>query len=74
MTGETEQDSSLRALSTHFAFGQNWASYADLIDEERLAEAERGLVRLLDHVRSFTRPLSLGLLGSGCDEYVYRRA
>jgi 2-polyprenyl-6-hydroxyphenyl methylase/3-demethylubiquinone-9 3-methyltransferase len=27
-----------------------------------------------EHVRSFTRPLSLGLFGSGCDEYVYRRA
>jgi 2-polyprenyl-3-methyl-5-hydroxy-6-metoxy-1,4-benzoquinol methylase len=25
------------------------------------------------HVRSFTRPMSLGLFGSGCDEYVYRR-
>ena len=25
------------------------------------------------HVRSFTRPTSLGLFGSGCDEYVYRR-
>lgn len=27
----------------------------------------------LAHVRSFTRPMSLGLFGSGCDEYVYRR-
>jgi SAM-dependent methyltransferase len=26
------------------------------------------------HVRSNTRPYSLGLFGSGCDEYVYRRA
>jgi hypothetical protein len=24
-------------------------------------------------VRSFTSPLTLGLFGSGCDEYVYRR-
>jgi len=24
--------------------------------------------------RVFARPLSLGLFGSGCDEYVYRRA
>ena len=38
---------SLREAGSHFAFGQNWASYADLIDEERVAEAERGLVRLL---------------------------
>jgi 2-polyprenyl-6-hydroxyphenyl methylase/3-demethylubiquinone-9 3-methyltransferase len=38
---------SLKDISTHFAFGQNWASYAGLIDEARIAEAERGLVRLL---------------------------
>jgi 2-polyprenyl-6-hydroxyphenyl methylase/3-demethylubiquinone-9 3-methyltransferase len=25
------------------------------------------------HVRSFTSPLTIGLFGSGCDEYVYRR-
>jgi hypothetical protein len=25
-----------------------------------------------EHVRSFTRPLSLGFFGSGCDEFVYR--
>jgi SAM-dependent methyltransferase len=31
----------------HFAFGQNWASYATLVDEARLADAERGLIRLL---------------------------
>jgi hypothetical protein len=24
-------------------------------------------------VRSFTSPLTIGLFGSGCDEYVYRR-
>jgi 2-polyprenyl-3-methyl-5-hydroxy-6-metoxy-1,4-benzoquinol methylase len=47
MTGVAERAPSLRDLSSHFAFGQNWASYADLIDDERLAEAERGLVRLL---------------------------
>jgi hypothetical protein len=25
------------------------------------------------HVRSFASPLTIGLFGSGCDEYVYRR-
>jgi hypothetical protein len=25
------------------------------------------------HVRSFTTPVTIGLFGSGCDEYVYRR-
>ena len=38
---------SLKNVSTHFAFGRNWASYADLIDERRIEEAEDGLVRLL---------------------------
>jgi 2-polyprenyl-6-hydroxyphenyl methylase/3-demethylubiquinone-9 3-methyltransferase len=30
-----------------FAFGRNWASYVRLVDEERIREAERGLVGLL---------------------------
>jgi SAM-dependent methyltransferase len=38
---------SLKDVSTHFAFGQNWASYAGIIDDARIAEAERGLARLL---------------------------
>src|SRR5262245_11434725 len=33
--------------SAQFAFGENWASYAALVDDDRLEEAERGLVRLL---------------------------
>ena len=28
----------------------------------------------LEHVRSFTQPSSIGLLGSGCDEYVYQKS
>ena len=46
MTAEL-QIPSLRDLDSHFAFGQNWANYASLIDEDRVLEAERGLVRLL---------------------------
>ncbi|MGE5157744.1 MAG: class I SAM-dependent methyltransferase [Gemmatimonas sp.] len=38
---------SLKTVSTHFAFGRNWASYAELIDERRIAEAKDALVRLL---------------------------
>jgi SAM-dependent methyltransferase len=38
---------SLKHVSTHFAFGQNWASYAGIIDDARIVEAGRGLVRLL---------------------------
>ncbi len=37
----------LRDLETHFAFGRNWSSYAELIDEARIAAAEEGLVRLV---------------------------
>jgi SAM-dependent methyltransferase len=47
MTGEAQQAPSPRDLASHFAFGRNWASYAALIDEDRIAEACRGLVRLL---------------------------
>jgi 2-polyprenyl-3-methyl-5-hydroxy-6-metoxy-1,4-benzoquinol methylase len=38
---------SLKDVSAHFAFGENWASYAGLIDERRIKEAKDGLVRLL---------------------------
>ena len=38
---------SLKDVSTHFAFGRNWASYADLIDDRRIEEAKDALVRLL---------------------------
>ena len=38
------------------------------------AEVEALMRRLgLVHVRSFVTPLTIGLFGSGCDEYVYRR-
>ena len=37
----------LTSVSSHFAFGQNWADYAQKIGEEEIAEAERGLLRLL---------------------------
>lgn len=37
----------LRAIESHFKFGENWASFASGIDEEVIAEAERGLLRLV---------------------------
>lgn len=37
----------LTNLSTHFAFGENWASYARMIEETNLHEAEGALVALL---------------------------
>jgi len=39
--------SDLTQLSHHFAFGKNWASYAEGITERDIQEAERGLQRLL---------------------------
>lgn len=32
-----------------FAFGKNWQSFASLADEERIAEAQRGLLKLFPH-------------------------
>jgi len=37
----------LRNLETHFAFGRNWSSYAELIDDAKIEEAETGMVRLI---------------------------
>jgi 2-polyprenyl-3-methyl-5-hydroxy-6-metoxy-1,4-benzoquinol methylase len=37
----------LKALDSHFKFGDNWASYAAQIDETAVADAERGLERLV---------------------------
>jgi SAM-dependent methyltransferase len=56
--------------SAPFAFGENWASYAALIDEERLVEAERGLVRLVgpDGLRGRT------LLDIGCGSGLHAAA
>lgn len=39
--------SDLTQLGCHFAFGKNWASYAQGITERDIREAERGLQRLL---------------------------
>ncbi len=37
----------LRNLKTHFAFGRNWSSYAELIDESKIEAAKTGLTRLV---------------------------
>jgi 2-polyprenyl-3-methyl-5-hydroxy-6-metoxy-1,4-benzoquinol methylase len=37
----------LKELDTHFAFGDNWASYAKLIDAPQIEEAEKGLLKLI---------------------------
>jgi predicted RNA methylase len=38
---------SLLELESHFSFGENWAHYAEKIDESRIEEAERSLIRLV---------------------------
>jgi len=38
----------LKAVSSHFEFGKNWQSYVDkVVDEDKMAEAERGLEKLV---------------------------
>lgn len=37
----------LTDLNSHFAFGENWASYAKKIGEPEIEEAERGLLKLI---------------------------
>jgi len=34
-------------VQTHFAFGKNWASYAELIGEHEIEEAKKALRRLI---------------------------
>lgn len=36
----------LKNVETHFAFGKNWSEYAALIDDRRIAEAKKGLLKL----------------------------
>jgi predicted RNA methylase len=55
----------LLELETHFSFGDNWSQYAQKIDEARIEEAEKSLIRLVGreaiHGRTF---LDIGC-GSG---------
>jgi 2-polyprenyl-3-methyl-5-hydroxy-6-metoxy-1,4-benzoquinol methylase len=37
----------LKNVEAHFAFGKNWASYARLIDDHLIAEAKKGLLKLV---------------------------
>jgi predicted RNA methylase len=37
----------LLEFESHFSFGENWAQYAQKIDERRIEEAEKSLIRLL---------------------------
>lgn len=37
----------LKSVDAHFAFGKNWDSYSTLIDQGRIEEAEKALLRLI---------------------------
>jgi 2-polyprenyl-6-hydroxyphenyl methylase/3-demethylubiquinone-9 3-methyltransferase len=56
-----------------FAFGANWAGFLELLDDERIAEAERSLLAMLErpHLRSL-RLLDIGS-GSGLFSLAARR-
>ena len=41
------QTQELLELESHFSFGENWSHYAEKIDEARIEEAEKSLMRLV---------------------------
>jgi SAM-dependent methyltransferase len=54
----------LTGLESHFAFGENWASYAEKIDQAEIDEAIKGLERLCGGRLNGRRFLDIGC-GSG---------
>jgi predicted RNA methylase len=40
-------ENELLELESHFSFGENWSQYAEKINENRIAEAEESLIRLV---------------------------
>ncbi|MDR1032029.1 MAG: class I SAM-dependent methyltransferase [Holosporales bacterium] len=40
----------LKELDSHFAFGENWQKYANLIDEDRIQTAENSISSLLENL------------------------
>jgi SAM-dependent methyltransferase len=60
----TKEPSDLLRQDSHFAFGKNWASYADLVSDKQIAEAVAGLRRLAGGDLTGKRFLDIGS-GSG---------
>jgi 2-polyprenyl-6-hydroxyphenyl methylase/3-demethylubiquinone-9 3-methyltransferase len=60
----------LRAVESHFRFGDNWASYAGGIDAEAIAEAERGILRLISREELAAR----NFLDIGCGSGIHALA
>ena len=44
---QESMNQNLLELESHFSFGENWAQYAEKIDERRIEEAEKSLIRLV---------------------------
>ena len=42
------KNNKLKEIDTHFEFGQNWSEYSNLIDQERINNAEKSLGTLID--------------------------
>ncbi|TSE18192.1 Ubiquinone biosynthesis O-methyltransferase [Tepidimonas alkaliphilus] len=61
---------SLVNVELHFAFGKNWAEYAEKVTEAEIAEAERGLQRLLAQDRLD----GLSFLDIGCGSGIHSLA
>ncbi len=40
--------SDLKGVESHFTFGENWADFAEYLDEAGIAEAEKGLLKLIE--------------------------
>jgi 2-polyprenyl-6-hydroxyphenyl methylase/3-demethylubiquinone-9 3-methyltransferase len=54
-------------VGTHFSFGENWADFAQSVDEDRVRQAELDLTRIVGDVRGKS------FLDIGCNEYLFTR-
>lgn len=58
----------LLSLDSHFAFGQNWADFAQSLDEQRVRQAEADLMRIVGDIRGKT------FLDIGCGSGIHSAA
>lgn len=61
-------DNDLLNVSTHFAFGENWANFAQSVDEVRVRQAEADLARIVGDIRGKT------FLDIGCGSGIHSAA
>src|SRR5262249_22449192 len=64
LSSYVSEPNDLLRQESHFAFGKNWASYARLVSETQIAEAVRGLRKLVGDDLSGQSFLDIGC-GSG---------